>query len=477
MIGCSLSIVKDLNTMWRVAVLMTLFAILIYFLRKTTKFWVIYWKFKSYLGDMGDNVEDGDQSPLKGVKGQALKKKWDKGVDYSNNNPELTDWVKDLYNGRLEAVILRLEKHPELLDQRWSSLRLVPLHHIIAGAKTINPDEPHKRPSPKYPTVSVSMFTNHIGCMRYLIDKGARVDAKDIAGNTPLHHCTSQRSNPITFRMAEILIKDIKVNPNPVNRLGRNPLFQPTADRKMDFMNLLVKNGGDLGAKDNDGVLVMDLGEFGDLKAERAKKMEKAMETQGTKLSKLKEESENICQACQKKGKVNRCSKCYVARYCSSSCQQEDWPNHKAACKETYNEYKEVSHLYLTEVDLKDLTEFVSKGKKSLIRSKAMCSKSQFVVKIQISSGDYFHKRKHTGDRLKDVEDFTSSVLVYNCDRRFAFNLSSRYPYYKEIVSLIVTEGYGNEHMKHKMKGYFNAMTEGDMFKINSSRILPPQPW
>ena len=64
--------------MWTFAVLMTLFAILIYLVRKTNRFWVIYWKFKSYIGDMGDNVEDGDQSPLKGVKGQALKKKWEK---------------------------------------------------------------------------------------------------------------------------------------------------------------------------------------------------------------------------------------------------------------------------------------------------------------------------------------------------------------------------------------------------------------
>ena len=435
------------------------------------------------------NVEDGDQSPLKGVKGQALRKKWEKGVDYSDNNPDMNTWVRDCYNGDLEAIMEHLRHDPDLLEARWSPLNLVGLHHIITGAKMVDPDEPNKKASPRYPPVPVRIittdsakfiFTNHIGAVLWLLDKGARVDAKDIAGNTPLHYCTSQRSNALTLQIAEILVKDRKVNPNPVNRFGRNPLFQPTAEKKMAFMNLLVKNGGDLGAKDNDGIQVMDLGEFGELKVERAKKMEKAMETQGMKLSKLKlknEEEAHSCQACKKKGKVNRCSKCYIALYCSASCIQSDWPNHKAACKKTYNEYMEVHHLHLTEVDLRDLSEFISKGKKSLIRSKAMCSKSQFIVKIQISSGDYFHKRKHTGDQEKDVEDYKSPVLVYNQDRRFAFNLSPKFPGYFEIVKLITFEGYGNEHMAHKMKGYFNAMTEGDVFKINTKHILPPQPW
>ena len=427
---------------------------------------------------MGDNVEDGDQSPLKGVKGQALRKKWDKGVDYSSNNPDLTDWVRDCYNGNFEEVVYHLERQPNLINDRWSPLRLTGLHHIIAGARTINPDEPNKKRSPKYPPVEVKEFTTHYACARYLIDKGARTEAKDIAGNTPLHYCCAQMSNLETLRIAEVLVIVAKVNPNSVNRFGRIPLYEPTIAKTMDFMNLLVKNGGDLMHEDNDGVKLMRLGAFGEMADERNKKMYEAMETQGTKLSKLKSKNENnACQACKKKGSLNRCSKCYITRYCSSSCQQSDWPNHKKACKETYNEYEEISHMYLTEVDLTDLSEFVSKGKKSLIRSKAMCSKSQFIVKIQVVSSDYFHRRKHTGNLDEDIKDFRSPVLVYNRDRRFAFNLSRRCPQYNDIVKLIVSEGYGNEHMKHKMKGYFNAMTEGDVFKINTKHILPPQAW
>lgn len=39
----------------------------------------------------------------------------------------------------------------------------------------------------------------------------------------------------------------------------------------------------------------------------------------------------NLCFACDKQG-ARRCAKCKSARYCSPSCQKEDWPTHKLVC-------------------------------------------------------------------------------------------------------------------------------------------------
>ena len=49
------------------------------------------------------------------------------------------------------------------------------------------------------------------------MDPGARVNARDVCGYTPLHHTTSISQNPITLEMAKVLIQH-GADVNQVNR-------------------------------------------------------------------------------------------------------------------------------------------------------------------------------------------------------------------------------------------------------------------
>ena len=46
----------------------------------------------------------------------------------------------------------------------------------------------------------------------------ARVEAKDVAGHTPLHHCTTLLANDLTLDIAKVLLKEGNANINAVNR-------------------------------------------------------------------------------------------------------------------------------------------------------------------------------------------------------------------------------------------------------------------
>jgi hypothetical protein len=68
------------------------------------------------------------------------------GGDYNPfDNPTLSQWVRDCYNGDLPAVKAQAEKDPTLIEKRESILRLSALFHVIAGARTIDPALPIPR--------------------------------------------------------------------------------------------------------------------------------------------------------------------------------------------------------------------------------------------------------------------------------------------------------------------------------------------
>ena len=68
-----------------------------------------------------------------------------------------------------------------------------------------------------------------IKIMKKLVSLGADVNARDIAGFTPLHYCVSQLSQqPIIIEMATILLES-GTDVDAQNRFGATPLLKSTA--------------------------------------------------------------------------------------------------------------------------------------------------------------------------------------------------------------------------------------------------------
>ena len=84
-----------------------------------------------------------------------------------------------------------------------------------------------------------------MGCIQHLIAKGARVNARDLAGHTPLFHCTGMMATGLTLKIADILLKN-GADVNATNRMGCTPLFEPAMSSRFDCVDFLLVNLGDL---------------------------------------------------------------------------------------------------------------------------------------------------------------------------------------------------------------------------------------
>ena len=85
------------------------------------------------------------------------------------------------------------------------------------------------------------LILDHLGCIEYLLEKGANVEAKDFAGHTPLFFCTGMMANDLTLNIAKLLVK-AGANVNAVNRMGSSPLFEATMVRNLKSVDFLLVN-------------------------------------------------------------------------------------------------------------------------------------------------------------------------------------------------------------------------------------------
>lgn len=146
--------------------------------------------------------------------------------------------------------------------------------------------------------------------------KGVRLDAKDVGGFTPLHHCLSPRNgNDLTLQMARVLLEK-GADPNAVNRFGNPPILGCVVYKRKDQIGLLLEFGADLGLKNFSGVSAFDIASS--LHSDLMPMFSKIMKEKGRKLLEKMRADGTIeaCAECGIKECQKQCSSCHLVYYC-----------------------------------------------------------------------------------------------------------------------------------------------------------------
>jgi len=421
------------------------------------------------LMDMKGGFGDGDQTPLKGDKAQVLQNQWGNGMDYNPVHPgnsHLSDWLRDLWRGDYEAVMghiekIDMEKVADLLEMRESLLNVSAVFHVIIGARTLCGQNPLFEDVQRAARRSMEIKNEHVKILAKLIELGANIHAKDVAGYTPLHHSLNSYSNTTTLAMARQLL-EAGADPNMQNRFGCSVLFEPVMAANLDAVRLLLEFGADPDIKENDaGITPRSTASFypaiaslfSQADKKKAKEMRAAAKTKaGGSLS--------ACKVCKADSDTKRCTGCYLVWYCGQECQAKDWFNHKVECKVTREQYKQVQLVEDNAAGWNNIT------KKVYVTKVGEPNKKHFVVKVQVP--------------LSEFGETGGALYVYNKDKSLCGLLyrDKQMEMYDMLVTSIKREGFKGQ------KGFYYAIytdqkKESDYvnLKINPVNILPVEKW
>lgn len=137
----------------------------------------------------------------------------------------------DIARVRESIVRARASSDPtalcELLERRELLLRLSPLHAVVTGTRLM-PPSPHE----DILLPEVKRTADHVAVAEALLEAGALVGSKDVAGCTPLHLATSYLGNRLSLRIAQVLLRHGALVDAP-NRLGCSSIFDPVMAGKV----------------------------------------------------------------------------------------------------------------------------------------------------------------------------------------------------------------------------------------------------
>lgn len=453
----------------------------------------------------GGRMDDGDQSMLKGDKAQVLRNQWGGGMDYNPAHPRnshLSPWLRALWRGDYQAVmqfIDKLEMHEisNLLEVRESLLNVSAVFHVIIGAMTLCGKNPLFRDIQISATRMMEVKNEHEKILSKLLELGANIDAKDVAGYTPLHHCLTSYSNQVTLSMAKRLLV-AGADPNLQNRFGCTALWEPVMAANLEAVMLLLEFGADPDIKEYDAgiscrytatflpkVVNSDIYELDFIQIIfQISKLFSQVDKRSAKKTRAKAKVEaggslRLCKVCGVDNDNKRSTGCYMVWYCGQKCQAEDWSAHKHGCKETKAQYKKVV-----------LVEHAMAGRDNITKEMYVHkigdipSKKHFVVKVQVALGQL----KGTLESPIGPDGAGLPLFVYNRDRSLCGYLhrEGAEEEYDMLLSSIKEKGFNG------MKGFFYAIYSGEgksdckgkkqslntvAVKMNTVQMLPVEKW
>lgn len=402
---------------------------------------------------------DGEQSPLKGDAATILRNQWASGMDYNVMEPRFThlsNWMRNLFKGDYAAMMKEIDKTDKkdltnLLERRESLLNVSAIFHVIIGARSLCGDHVEFA---QFRKAIKKKNMNHLGCFLKLINLGARIDAKDIAGYTPLHHTLTKFANDVTRKMCNILLKR-KVSPNIQNRFGATPLFEPTMCGHIDSIKILVEYGADSSLCDNDETNCDKLARaYPNIQRLFARSNQVRCKIMRKEAKKKAGGSFRKCSLCEESKGTMRCSACFIVWYCSRNCQRSHWAEHKVKCKKTKALYIPVK---LEKTNKSGYALNWMTDDTFSTENVNIPSKTQFVVKVQVPLNE---------------SGIAADLMVYNKDRSCIGRLKATEPAYNKLVGNIKKHGISG------VKGFFYATWDQKAgLKINTSNIQPMKTW
>eukprot|EP01114_Cavostelium_apophysatum_P016591 TRINITY_DN4757_c0_g1_i1.p1 TRINITY_DN4757_c0_g1~~TRINITY_DN4757_c0_g1_i1.p1 ORF type:complete len:817 (+),score=170.99 TRINITY_DN4757_c0_g1_i1:14-2464(+) len=170
--------------------------------------------------------------------------------------------------------------------------------------------------------------------VQILIENGANASLKDKNGTTLLHTAVTAGMLDSAKLIASKASKEIFTTKDTH---GMTPLHHAIVSGEKEIALALIPYSVEaFSVKSNDG----QTPDQACLEKGWKDVAEKIRNPSGSKSSGTSDTSgkapakEEGCAVCGKRGgKLKKCSRCLARYYCSSACQQKDWPTHKAFCK------------------------------------------------------------------------------------------------------------------------------------------------
>ena len=396
------------------------------------------------------SYDEGDQSPLVGRDAWILQRQWAHKMDYSPLAP-FSRWMKVIYTGNYEGMMDILHKTSDvtgLLSMRESLMNVPALMHVVLAATTLPAEEP--------------LSSDHMKVLEKLIELGADLSVKDVAGKTFLHHCFAGISNPTTRAMAELVLK-AGLDPNIQDRFGGTPLFAAVCQHNLSDIELLLKYGANPCIKEyENGDSCLDMAQ---MHPAMNKLIRKYMCRDALKeRNRLKEEHGGSLSKCLEcgKDKAERCKGCFVARYCSKACQKKGWKAHKTECKATRAKYR--SAIIVPD---SPFLSFVP-AKASAVDDTGSPSEGYFVVKVQVLNES-------------NMGDTKLPILIFNRGHTLMGGLEheeGQEELYDKLKREVLDNGFNGS------TGFFPAIYQKDCaggvgyrLEINPDQMLPIETW